>query len=83
MIFNSYNKLSKREKQIFHLAIRGFSNIKMSEKLKISLGTIETHRDKIYKKLNIHDKVNLVLFAIKNDLISKEILNAEELKKAS
>ena len=62
--------LSFREKDILHLVAKGFSNIEISEKLCISVKTIEDHRRNIRKKKNIVGNTDFMKFAIefaKND----------------
>jgi len=45
-------KLTPREREIFELMIRGYTNIEISARLFIALRTVETHRQRITKKLS-------------------------------
>ena len=45
-------RLTKREREIFELLIRGYSNGDIAARLFISLRTVETHRQRITKKLS-------------------------------
>jgi FixJ family two-component response regulator len=47
-----YESLTSREKEIFHLLIAGKHNKMISNKLGISLRTVEYHRANIQKKMN-------------------------------
>ena len=46
-----------------------FSNKEIAEKLFISVRTVESHKNHIMQKLNLKTIVDLVKFAIKNNLI--------------
>lgn len=61
--------LSDREMEVFKLFAEGFSNREIAEKLFISIRTVETHKNNIMKKINIKTTVDLVKFAIKNNII--------------
>lgn len=62
--------LSKREIEILKMLGEGLSVKQTAEKLFLSIRTAETHRFNIKKKLKIHSKAELVMFAIKNNLIT-------------
>jgi len=47
-------RLTRRERQVFELLIRGNSNDEIATKLVISTRTVETHRQRITKKLSTH-----------------------------
>ncbi len=63
-------KLSPREIEIIHLVAEGFSNKEIADKLFLSIHTITTHRKNIMSKLGINNTAGLVMFAIKNEIIS-------------
>ena len=44
-------QLTKREREIFELMIRGYTNPEIASRLVISLRTVETHRHRIVKKV--------------------------------
>ena len=54
------NALSSREKQIALLISEGLTDKEIAEKLNISLGTVTTHNKKIFKKMNVHSRIELV-----------------------
>lgn len=66
---SSVNLLSSREIEILKLIAGGLSNIETGEKLFISPKTVKAHRENIMKKLDLHNVVELVRFAIDNVLI--------------
>ena len=61
--------LSVREIEILIHIANGLSNTEVAEKLFLSPKTVETHRTNIMQKLNIHNVVGLVKYAIKSGLI--------------
>ncbi len=61
--------LTEREKEILLLIVEEHSNPSISEKLFISLHTVETHRRNIMKKLKVHNSVGLVRKALQLGLI--------------
>jgi len=62
--------LTPREKEIAQLLAEGKTNWCVSVILGISVKTVETHRVKIMQKLHLESTVELVHYAIRNDLIS-------------
>jgi len=52
-------RLTKREREIFELLIRGFSNDDISTRLFIARRTVETHRQRIMNKLSAHSIVQM------------------------
>jgi DNA-binding NarL/FixJ family response regulator len=66
--FQLINELTSREKEIIRLLSLGYPNKKISETLKISVTTVQTHRRNIYQKLNLKGVGELVSFAFENNL---------------
>ncbi|MBI3585634.1 MAG: response regulator transcription factor [Ignavibacteriales bacterium] len=56
--------LTRREKEILALVANGLTNQQIADQLYISPRTVDTHRTNIMQKLDIHDVVNLVRYAI-------------------
>lgn len=65
---NSYN-LSSRELEILKLWGSSFTNKEIADKLFISIRTVESHKNHIMQKLNMKTTVDLVKFALKNNII--------------
>lgn len=61
--------LSKREKEILKLICLGHSNNEISEMLYISPKTVDNHRSSLLSKTSTRNAANLVMFALKNNLI--------------
>jgi DNA-binding CsgD family transcriptional regulator len=51
--FEKYCSLSKREKETLKFIIKGGTNEQISEQMSISSNTVRTHRNRIWKKLDI------------------------------
>ena len=62
--------LSKREIEILRLSAEGLGNKEISDKLFISVRTVESHKNHIMQKLNLKSPVEMVKFAIKKGLIN-------------
>jgi two-component system response regulator NreC len=62
--------LTRREKEILRLVVKGFTNQQIADQLCISPRTVDTHRTNIMQKLNIHDVANLVRYAIEHGMTS-------------
>ncbi|AZG36315.1 MULTISPECIES: response regulator transcription factor [Shewanella] len=58
-----YSTLTERENQVLHLLIDGKTNKKMADILFVSLRTIEVHRSKIIKKLQVRNAAELAKFS--------------------
>jgi two-component system response regulator NreC len=62
--------LSPREREVFALVVRGGTNESIAQELSISVKTVETHRARINRKLDVHSSADLVRFAVRNGLMS-------------
>ena len=60
---DKYEILTKREKEVIKHIVRGASNTSIAREIKISEHTIKTHRQNIYRKLEISNVCDLVKFA--------------------
>jgi two-component system response regulator NreC len=67
-----YNELTPRQREVLTLIAEGLSNQKISERLGISVKTVERHRENIMKRLNLHSRTELVKYAIRKGLIQLE-----------
>jgi DNA-binding NarL/FixJ family response regulator len=63
-------RLSSREREVVQLVGEGRTSKEVAAKLGISLKTAETHRSNILIKLNLHSTVELVLYAVQNDIVN-------------
>jgi DNA-binding NarL/FixJ family response regulator len=62
--------VSEREMEIIKLIAEGCSNKEVADKLFLSTHTVTTHRKNIMNKLGINNTAGLVLFAVRENLVS-------------
>jgi two-component system, NarL family, nitrate/nitrite response regulator NarL len=63
------SRLTERERQVVAHIAEGLSNKEVSDKLGIGVRTVETHRERIMRKLDVHNAAGLTRFAIANNLV--------------
>jgi RNA polymerase sigma factor (sigma-70 family) len=61
--------ITPREREVLQLIVEGRSNAEIAKELNLSVYTVQTHRTNIMKKLKIHDRTELVRYAIRLGLI--------------
>lgn len=69
---NMIYDLTEREKEVLELICKEFTAKEIGEKLFISFRTVEGHRKKLLAKLNVKNTAGLVVFALKNEIVSFE-----------
>jgi two-component system response regulator NreC len=67
-----YDTLTAREREVFLLAVEGFSNAEIGAKLFISTRTVETHRANMMRKLSLHSHTDVIKYAVKKGIIPTE-----------
>jgi DNA-binding CsgD family transcriptional regulator len=55
--------LSQREREVIALAVEGLTTAEIAHTLKVSPSTIKVHLLKIYRKLGVKRRIQLVKFA--------------------
>jgi DNA-binding NarL/FixJ family response regulator len=53
--------LTRREKEVLVLMVKGHTNIQIAEQLSIAVGTVKNHLKNIYAKLEVHTRVEALL----------------------
>ena len=61
--------LSRREREVLQLIAEGNSNKQIAEILCISIKTVQAHRLNLMAKLNLHDRAELIKYAIQRKII--------------
>ena len=69
---NSYRRLTSREREVLKLIGEGYTSREIGEMLFISINTAERHRTNIMEKLGMHNKSQLIRFAIGKGLVKIE-----------
>ncbi len=67
---DSYELLTDREKEVLQLLAHGKSNKEVAVALDLSTNTIESHRNSLMKKLNLHNTAEIVLYAVRKKIIA-------------
>jgi DNA-binding NarL/FixJ family response regulator len=62
-------RLTNREVEVVHLLASGMSNKEVAAELKISTRTIESHRNRIMKRMSFQSFSDLVRFAVRENLV--------------
>ena len=68
----SSGALTTRERQVLAMIAEGKSNKEMANHLGVGVRTIETHRERVMNKLNIHSVAGLTKYAITNGIAKLE-----------
>lgn len=63
-------RLSPRELEVLQLICNGHSNREIAAKLGLSVNTVAVHRANIMNTLGVHKTAELVMYAIKNGLVT-------------
>jgi len=63
------NRLTPREREIVQLLAEGKSTKEVAVVLGLSVKTAETHRSNIMRKLQLHSVSDLVLYAVRNNIV--------------
>lgn len=67
------SQLSAREAEVLQLIAEGYANKQTADLLKISIKTVEKHRQNLMKKLDIHDTAGLTRYAIEAGIIESSV----------
>lgn len=63
-------QLTPREQEVLKGIAQGLTNQQIADQLFVSIKTVQTHRGNIMEKLDLHDRVDLVKYAIKTGLVN-------------
>ena len=64
--------ITDRERQVLELIARGLTGREIAKQLEISANTVDRHRSNIMAKLDLHNKAELVRYAIRKGLIEAD-----------
>jgi len=66
----SYDRLSPREREILKLLAEGHSVKEIATRLNLSIKTVDAHKTNLMKKIDVHDRAELIKYAIQKKLIA-------------
>jgi two-component system, NarL family, response regulator NreC len=66
---DSFELLTAREREVLQLLAEGKTNKEVASVLEISLYTVESHRTNLMQKLNLHNTAEIVLYAVRKNLV--------------
>lgn len=66
------DRLTDREREVIRLLAEGFTAREIADRLVISARTVESHKTRAQDKLNIHNRAELVRFALRSGLVRFE-----------
>ena len=64
--------LTERESEVLALVARGLSNAEIAAELFVSEGTVKTHVNHVFTKLQLRDRAAAVVFAFDHDLVTRD-----------
>ena len=64
-----FPSLSMRERQVLQMIAEGMTNRVIASTLDLAVKTVDTHRTRLMRKLDIHDQTTLVKFAISRGMV--------------
>ncbi len=67
-----YDRLTDREREVFKLVADGHTSQEIADMLFISVKTVLGHRTKIMEKLDIHNRTELIKYAIRKGLVDMD-----------
>ncbi len=67
-----YDRLTDREREILKLIAEGHTSREIADMLFLSLKTVLGHRTKIMEKLDIHNRTELIKYAMRKGLVSMD-----------
>jgi two-component system response regulator NreC len=66
---DSYELLSEREKQVLQLLAEGKTSKEVAALLDLAPSTVESHRNNLMQKINVHNTAELVLYAVRKKIL--------------
>ena len=69
-IHDPYERLTERERDVLKLVAEGYTNQEIADMLVVSPKTVEGHKTNLMAKLDIHNRIELVKYALRKGIIS-------------
>jgi DNA-binding NarL/FixJ family response regulator len=64
--------LTAREREVLGLIGQGRTNAEIARELYVGEGTVKTHINHVFTKLNLRDRAAAIIFAYDHDLIGRD-----------
>jgi DNA-binding NarL/FixJ family response regulator len=64
-----YERLSGREREVLKLLADGLTLKEIATRLVLSVKTVDNHKTNMMRKLNLHDRIEVIKYAIQRNLI--------------
>jgi DNA-binding NarL/FixJ family response regulator len=71
-IADPYDSLTPREREILHLIVEGNTSAQIAARLVLSPRTVELHRSRIMKKLDLHNQTDIFRYALERGILSSD-----------
>lgn len=71
-IISQWNALSQREKEFVRLACSDLTYNEIASKMFVAPKTVDGYRESVFEKLRLKNRIGLVLFAVRNNLVNFE-----------
>ena len=72
VVIDPYETLTPREREILHLVVDGISNPQIAIKLFLSPRTVELHRSRMMKKLDLHNQTDIFRYALARGILPSD-----------
>jgi len=69
---SGFKRLTGRETEIVRLVSTGLRNAEIAERLSIAEATVKTHLNNIFEKLELRDRVELAVYALRHGLVAAQ-----------
>jgi two-component system response regulator NreC len=66
----TYDRLTDREREVLKLLAEGLSIKEIAARLNLSVKTVDAHKTNLMKKIDVHDRAELIRYAIQKKLIA-------------
>lgn len=70
----SPDQLTEREREVLELVTRGLNNQEIADHLSVGLKTVKTHMTNIFQKLNLENRVQAALYALRHHIVQLDDL---------
>src|SRR5215475_5486316 len=73
----SYDRLSAREREILKLLAEGLTVKEIATRLNLSIKTVDVHKYNLMRKIDVHDRAELIRYAIQKRLIEVPVADVK------